>query len=258
MNRHFGFGSKPSLKNFLAFVYFIAFCAISLSFMFSALFGEMLIPLIRSLKDGFGIVVIILMIIASFIDYFIMQDLLNFHHLEKKTTSNILTKILGKTIVSGFFLSIPYLISKLFDSTLFTSSLIISLVTFLSFAIFVFVSKKDFSFTGEDSGNFARLITFIVFLLLIIFVLQFIIGFFNPGIAHQLRGAHIIISLFLSLIFVVVSNARVKKFYEESSYIGGNFLVKVGFIGSLLILDSFVSLFIQVFRLLSYLRKRRD
>lgn len=228
--------NENKMKNFFAFTYSCA----AISFGISAIFGffaSLYIP---------SSMLLILQLISIPISYYFMQKLQNSDFLLETSTSKILSIFFIKSILNGFFLSFAFFVA-FSHAVLVYQALIITVLVFLISGIYVFFSKKDFSF----SNNFKFLQIFGLFFVLVTLglLLQIIVYYISPALYDKIDNVLLFFCLILNIISVVYVNGIIKKIYENFSY-NHLTLSKLGVFASLILVNTFISLFINIIRIL--------
>jgi FtsH-binding integral membrane protein len=247
-----------SARNFITYVYSLSSAGLTISFGFAALIGEIFLKIAGNFGGKMLYLLAIPIILVSVMEFFLDRKLTDSEYLVRQPMSSLLKLMFLRVLTSGFLMMPLYVVCRVIDMKIYLTALVISVVTFVAFAMFVYFSKRDFTFNSNtNTGSFFfRIVGFLVVLLIILSLGTFLVSFVSPKIAHMLNGVHILLSLVLSFIFVIYTNAIVKEMYNDYYYVGGSTLAKLGIGGSILIMSSFIYLFQTIVRLLLYNRRR--
>lgn len=248
---YYGHADKSmSIGYFFSYVYSLMFVGILILSITSISSGLILFNLYKTYKVFtpwvFFIGILIISIMSSVTKYFLQTGL----------RSNSVTKSFFLFIISALLTGITLCPIMLFGFIMGFDNILIALgissVFFLILSIVAIRSRYNFSPIGS------LLIVGSLLLLLLSFV-KFCLYFVNPFWADKLDLLHSVIGVVLSVGFVLFKVSKLKQLYKEFSHKeSSRTLMNLGIVGASMLLDSFVMMFIFIFKLLVRLRRNND
>jgi FtsH-binding integral membrane protein len=249
-------GLVSGLKNFILYVYSLSGFGIGLIFFLTNLIGTFLLSFGA---EKFVSISFFTMLIGIICEWVLDSFLMDFEYTLTKKVRSLLLMFGLKIIVSAVLLAPLFAFAKMFDPFAIILAFGITFVTFVIFALYVFISNQDLAFrkNEESAKTFGRIMLFALITLISLVLIQFIAGFFAPNFADKINTLVLIVSLILALIFVVYNNAIIRDIYEEYSHDGIS-LSRLGICGAARILDTFILLFRIILQILLKVRKKDD
>ena len=233
------------LKNYFSFVYSLASMGLVLSFSLASIFGEL------RMKVGINNSAFFLLDIIFFAGSFIASVLISSNKAMKMNTSTLVGFLGFEALINGYFLHVIYIYGKYVNAGPIFLALGTTTITFISAAIFVYFSKVDFSFSSSESARsrFSKVLNILFLSILSLFLCKIGFSLFGKNnIVNGVDSIYLVLSLVLSLIFVIYSNGVIKRIYDVHEN-DSNSLTKLGVVASILVLNSFIALFMTLCRI---------